>query len=124
MMYSDIDAVFIPHPITKDITRKLDDEAIKQSLRNLILTQNYERPFNPNLGCQIYHLLFEPASPLVLNIAEKLIDNTIQSFEPRISLNKVVASYTSNDALNISLTYTILNTLKPVQFDILVQRTR
>jgi phage baseplate assembly protein W len=48
--YSDFDLDFVAHPVTKDITKKLNENAIAQSIRNLLLTGHYERPFKPELG--------------------------------------------------------------------------
>ena len=58
-IYSDIDLRFTANPISGDVAKKYDVNAVKQSLRNLVLTQYYERPFQPNLGSPIYKLLFE-----------------------------------------------------------------
>jgi len=57
--YSDIDIFFTRHPVTNDIVVKEDTDAIKRSLRNIILTNNFERPFKPNFGTNITRLLFE-----------------------------------------------------------------
>jgi hypothetical protein len=64
--FTDLDLNFLAHPVTKDVTAKTDEQAVKASIRNLILTSNYEKPFHPEIGSPIKSLLFEPATPLTL----------------------------------------------------------
>jgi len=124
-IFSDIDLNFMAHPITGDIAKKYDENAIKQSLKCLILTVNYERPFHPEIGSQVNNLLFEPASPMTQNMLEMTIRNTINNFEPRVNLLNVVVSF-DNDNYNvyIIITFKIVNTERPIQFEIILQRTR
>ena len=49
-LYSDLDLFMNPHPVTKDVTTKKDSDAIKRSVKNIILTNKFERPFKPNFG--------------------------------------------------------------------------
>ena len=63
--YTDIDLNLTPHPSSKDLTLKYDKDAIKRSLRNIMLTNNYERPFRPNFGANLRGLLFELADDLL-----------------------------------------------------------
>ena len=65
--FTDLDLNFFAHPVTKDVTTKIDEQAIKSSVRNLILTSNYEKPFHPEIGSPLKSLLFEPATPLKIN---------------------------------------------------------
>ena len=58
--FSDLDLNFGMHPVTRDVVLKYDDQAIKAAVKNLVLTQNYERPFHSEIGSQIRGLLFEP----------------------------------------------------------------
>ena len=58
--FSDIDLTFIANPVTGDLSKKYDENAVKQSIKNLVMTRNYERPFNSSIGSQIYNVLFEP----------------------------------------------------------------
>ena len=70
--YSDFNLLFSSHPVTGDVTRKNDEEAVKASLRNLISTRHYERPFHPEIGCQIHGLLFENFNPVTAQVMKKL----------------------------------------------------
>jgi phage baseplate assembly protein W len=124
-IFSDLDLNFVAHPVTGDITKRYDENAIKQSIKNLVLTTNYERPFHPEIGSQITNLLFEPMSPLTQNMLEMSIYNTIRNFEPRVELLKVTVTFDNdNHHVYASIVFKIVNTERPVIFDFTLQRTR
>lgn len=107
--YSDLDAAFTMNPRTRDVANKLDDNAIRGALKNLIHTRHYERPFNPNLGCQIHDLLFEMNDQMTMFIAERAIQDSIQKFEPRITVLDIRVTSTEDNEMYIELTYKIKN---------------
>jgi phage baseplate assembly protein W len=123
--FSDLDLNFTAHPLTGDIARKYDDEAIKQSVRNLILTNNYERPFHSEIGSQIRGLLFEPVTPMLNMLLKRAIIDTITNFEPRVRLIDVLVRFSpDNNDVYISIQYMIVNTTRPIQIDLVLKRTR
>lgn len=126
--FSDIDFNFtaIPNPDGKgDVARKYDVNAIKQSVRNLIMTNHYERPFHPEIGSQVSALLFEPFSPILQAMLERAITNTITNFEPRVRLLQLDVSLNpDNYTAAVSITFTIVNTETPITVDLTLQRTR
>lgn len=123
--FSDLDLNFTAHPLTGDIARKYDDEAIKQSVRNLILTNNYERPFHSEIGSQIRGLLFEPVTPMLNILLKRAIIDTITNFEPRVRLIDVLVRFSpDNNDVYISIQYMIVNTTRPIQIDLVLKRTR
>lgn len=123
--FSDIDLNFTAHPVTGDIVKRYDDAAIKQSVKNLVLTQNYERPFHSEIGSQLRGLLFEPASPITARLIEKTIQQTILNFEPRVVLNGVVAQFSpDNNSVYVTVSYTIVNTTTPQTINLTLERTR
>jgi len=65
---------------------KKDVDAVKQSVRNLIMTNHYERPFHPEIGSGISQLLFEPLDPITSNSLTRVISEVITNFEPRAQL--------------------------------------
>mgnify|MGYP001201439759 CR=1 FL=1 len=87
--YSDIDLNFSRNPVTNDVSILQDADSIKAAVKNLILTDAGERPFNPTLGSSIRGLLFEPASPIIASELEARIRNVLRNFEPRIQILKV-----------------------------------
>ena len=123
--FTDVDFNFFSHPRTKDVTTRSDEEAIKQSVRNLILTRNYERPFRSYLGSQVNQLLFEPMSPLLTTMLERAISDVINNFEPRVVLLGVDVSYSpENNSMYVTITFRIKNTTVPVTVNLVLERTR
>jgi len=123
--FSDLDLNFTAHPVTGDVARLYDENAIKRSVRNLLQTNNYERPFHSEIGSQIRALLFEPASPILNTMLKRVITDTITTFEPRVVVNSVtVSSNADNNSLNVTLVFTIVNTVNPVTMNVVLQRTR
>lgn len=123
--FSDLDLNFTAHPLTGDVARKYDEEAIKQSVKNLILTNNYERPFHSEIGSQIRGLLFEPVTPMLNMLLKRAIIDTITNHEPRVRLTDVVVRFSpDNHDVYVSIEYTIVNTTRPIQIDLVLKRTR
>jgi phage baseplate assembly protein W len=123
--FSDLDLNFIKNPVTRDVSRKFDENAIKQSVRNLILTNNYERLFHPEIGSQVRGLLFEPFSPLLQSSMERAITYTINNFEPRVEIISVqVALNNDNLSVDVTITFRIVNTERPLIVDFTLRRTR
>lgn len=123
--FTDLDLNFIANPATGDVTSKYDANAIKQSIKNLVMTRNYERPFHPEIGSQVYNLLFDQFSPMTQNMMEQAIRNTITNFEPRVNLRKVAVTLNNdNHTAYVAIVFTILNTVQPISVDITLKRTR
>jgi phage baseplate assembly protein W len=124
-VFQDLDLNFTPHPVTGDIVRKFDENAIKQSIRNLVLTRNYERPFHSELGSPIRSLMFDLVTPLTAITVKRAIIDVINNYEPRAELmevNPVISP--DNNSLYVSIVFKIRNTEKPVTLDLLLERTR
>lgn len=123
--YIDLDLKFGVHPVKKDISRLIDDNAVKQALKNLLYTNYYERPFQPNFGCGVHSLLFEPMMPSTTIAIEKAIREAIANYEPRVDIRslKVDPNYGLN-AYNITLIFTILDKENPIQLNIIMERLR
>jgi phage baseplate assembly protein W len=123
--FKDIDLNFTAHPVTGDVARKYDEAAIKQSVRNLILTQNYERPFHSEIGSQVRSALFESASPMTAAILQRSIEDVINNFEPRAVLLEVeVIDNLDNNAYNVKIVFKIINTETPISVNLILKRTR
>ena len=123
--FADLNLLFTASPWTGDITKKTDEEAIKSSLRNLISTKNYERPFHPEIGCQIFSLLFENFTSVTSHVMRKTIQDVVNKFEPRVDILDVLVYETVDENnLNVSVTFKIINTDRPVTFNTILQRVR
>ena len=90
--WSDLDLFFSKNSTTKDVSKVTDITAVKRSIRNLILTNHYEKPFHPEIGSGVRGMLFELMSPLTAHVLTKNIENVITNFEPRARLVGVRAS--------------------------------
>lgn len=91
-IYKDLDLFFGKKSATKDISKVNGVQAIKRSVRNLILTNIYEKPFHPEIGSGIRDLLFEPLSPITAFVLSQKVEDVIENFEPRARLVGVRAN--------------------------------
>lgn len=124
-IYSDIDFTFTIRPGIKDVALSYDSQAVIRSIRNLLLTKHFERPFNPDLGANIDGLLFEPISPITSSLLENEIKTTIQNFEPRAKLNQInVTPNADKNAYNVYLSFFIENATLPTTVTLLLERNR
>ena len=123
--FSDLNMLFTASSGTGDITKKVDEEAIKTSIRNLISTKNYERPFHPEIGCQLFALLFENFTSVTAQVIKKTIFDAINKFEPRVNILDIKLSETEDqNNLDVSITFKIINTERPVTLNTSIQRVR
>lgn len=123
--FSDIDMAFLPNPVSKDISRKYDENSIKQSIKNLVMTKNFERPFQSDIGSQISALLFEPITPMLGAVIKKTIVNVINTYEPRVNLLDVTVLLSpDNNGVYVTIIFAIVNTSTPVSVDLFLERTR
>jgi phage baseplate assembly protein W len=123
--FSDLNLLFTVNPATRDITKRLDEEAIKASVRNLIQTKNFERPFHPEIGCQVNNLLFENISPIIYQLMKKTIFDVLEKFEPRIVVLDVLAQERpDSNELNVTIIFKIINTERPITLKTTIQRVR
>ena len=89
--YTDLDLFFAKKATSKDISKVTDIQAVKRSIRNLVLTNHYEKPFHPQIGSGVRGILFEPMTPLTAHILTRKIEDVIINFEPRARLISVRA---------------------------------
>lgn len=123
--FSDLDLLFQAHPYTRDVNRKFNIDAIKASVKNLVLTKNYERPFHPEIGCQVNNLLFEPFDPITEAVMEQTIYDVVSRFEPRVTLLKVkVSSTVDSNGVEVSVTFKVKNNPTPINLITILSRVR
>lgn len=123
--YIDVDLNFLLHPVKKDVSRLIDEKAVNQALKNLVFCNYYERPFQPNFGCGVHALLFEPMIPSTTIALDKAIREAIANYEPRVDIRQlsVIPRYNSN-SYEITLIYTILDRENPIQLNVVLERLR
>jgi len=122
--WRDLDLFFNAHPITGDVTVKTDSDAVKRSVKNIILTNHFERPFKPNFGGSVRDMLFELNTSRQLKKVQNRLKNTIESFEPRVEDVRVILTNEDSNELNITIHYSIKNGTRKQQVDFTVTRTR
>ena len=123
--YSDLDLDFIPHPTTGDVVKKIGVDAIKRSVRNLILTNFYDRPFRPYIGSNAQKLLFELATPITANLLNDAILEVIRNYEPRIRVAQLNVQFDyDNNGYNVTLAFEIINRSEPAIISLFLERLR
>ena len=123
--YKDLDLNFTAHPIKKDVSKHLNEYAIINSVKNLVSTNFFERPFRPEIGSGVRNLLFENVDPLVAAQLERAIFETITNYEPRVSVLKIVAQASPDEnRYDVTLSFFIINNPNPITIDFFLERIR
>ena len=124
-IYSDIDFTFMPKPVTGDVALSYDQQAVIRSVRNLLLTNHFERPFNPDLGSNLNALLFENISPSLTVAIQNEIMSTISNYEPRALVKTVAVSVLPDqNSYSATITFYIANATIPTTVTVLLKRDR
>lgn len=125
IVFSDLDATFQKHPVTKDISLRVDEQAVKFALKNIILTSNWERPFHSEVGTPIKRMLFENITSTFDIILKQVITDAITIYEPRVNiLDIIVAASPDNNSVYITIKFNIKNTVRDLTLDLTLKRTR
>ena len=120
-----IDLNFQIHPIRKDINRHIGDMAVINSVKNLILTGHYERPFQPDLGSNIRRLLFENMDTVTATAIEREITQTLENFEPRVNVSRAeVRADFDNNGFSVYLEFFVQNRTEPISIQFFLERVR
>tara|TARA_B100001113_G_C20946747_1_gene551284 strand:- start:430 stop:855 length:426 start_codon:yes stop_codon:yes gene_type:complete len=122
--YSDLDVMFIAHPISGDVAIKKDSDAVKRSVRNILLTNNYERPFKPNFGANLRARLFELNDFGMKDLIVSDIQEALVALEPRIRNVRCRIVDSDDNNINITVFYTIINGNRSTQTDVKINRIR
>ena len=122
--YTDIDLNLTPHPSSKDLTLKYDKDAVKRSLRNIMLTNDYERPFRPNFGANLRGLLFELADDITKFEIRNQITEAIQNYEPRAVIDKIYLNEDRSNNMFINIHYGVRGVQEPQELEVILQRVR
>lgn len=124
-IYSDIDFTFTKKPVVGDVALSYDELAVVRSIRNLLLTKHYERPFNPDIGSNIDAILFEPISPVTATSLQKEVELVIKNYEKRAKLKEiVVVPYPDKNSYDVTINFYIENATLPTSVTLLLERNR
>jgi len=123
-LFSDIDLTFSKRP-SGDIFKKVDAAAVKQAVKNLLLTNAFEKPFQPTFGGNLNALLFELVDDESSHEIENVVEETITRFEPRAKVISVVANVEPDyNAVAVTVTFQVVNTEEVVTFETTLTRLR
>jgi len=123
--FSDLNLTFGIHPSTGDVLKRTDEDAVKTSIKNLILTKNFERPFHPEIGCQVYNLMFENFTPITSEVARRTIESVITAYEPRARLIDIRIEQTDDvNEMAITVEFTMINSDRPLTITTFLNRAR
>lgn len=123
--YKDLDLNFTVHPVKKDVSRHFNEKAIINSVKNLVSTNFYERPFQPELGSSIRQLLFEPVDSVFAASIERRLRDVINNYEPRVSVESVVAIPAPDEnGYKVTMTFFIVNLANPITINFFLERIR
>ena len=124
-IYKDLNLDFQQNTATKDIQKITDVEAVKRSVRNLINTNHYEKPFRPEVGSNLRAMLFEMISPQMNHAISKEIDLMIANYEPRCRLVEVSSNPAiDKNAYEVTISFYVVNHPEPVIVESFLERLR
>ena len=124
-IFSDFFTDFDTHPIKKDLVRSTNEDAVKKSIRNLLLTNRGDRLFDSSIGSDLRSLLFEP---LYTGLEQTMVDyitTTINNYEPRAEvLNVSIQLDDASHTLLATIVFAVINKVEPITFELLLNRIR
>jgi len=124
-IYKDLDLDFGRNIVTNDVNKLTDVEAVKRSVRNLIKTNHFERPFHPEIGGNVRAMLFEPMTPLTALNLQRKIEEVLLNFEPRIKLIQIVANPDMDrNSYKLTISFYVVGTVQPVTVETFLERLR
>ena len=125
VLYADLRKDMLLNPVNSDVSRFTDEESVKDSLRNILLTNKGERPFKPTFGGGLRDLLFENIGLGTREFVKTNIESIITNYEPRVRLINVDVTLApdTNSAI-ITITFMMINKQEPVTLSVTLDRVR
>ena len=125
VFYKDIDILFGNHPVTRKLNTLTNNAAVARAVKNLILTNKGERPYQPMLGSDVTRQLFELNDGLVENNLQEAIELVIQNYEPRAELESVFVDANNDQHLvTVDITFRVVNQIDPITINVMLERIR
>jgi phage baseplate assembly protein W len=123
--YKDLDLNFLIHPVRKDINKHKDEMAVINSIKNLMMTNHYERPFQPDLGSNVRRLLFENLDKITAISMEREIRQVVENYEPRAQIKTLdILPDIDNNGFSVRMEFYIMNMTDPVTINFFLERVR
>ena len=124
-IYKDLDLDFGRNIVTNDVNKLTDVESVKRSVRNLINTNHFERPFHPELGGNVRALLFEPMTPLTALSLQRKIEEVLANFEPRAKITQILADPDiDRNAYRLTIKFYVIGVQNPITVETFLERLR
>ena len=124
-IYKDLNLGFQQNTATKDIQKLTDVEAVKRSVRNLINTNHYEKPFHPEIGSNLRAMLFENITPQITHVISKQIELLLKNYEPRCRLVQVhTQPMFDRNGYAVQISFYVQNYPDPVVVESFLERLR
>tara|TARA_Y100001973_G_C5171480_1_gene319345 strand:+ start:1086 stop:1511 length:426 start_codon:yes stop_codon:yes gene_type:complete len=123
--YRDVDFSFKKNPVTRDLKTLTDINAVKNAVKNIVLTSFYERPFQAEFGAGLRRLLFEPITPVLLVNIKERVTVALKNYEPRVNVHDVaVAASPDENYLDISIYFRMINGSEVIDLNLALERLR
>ena len=124
-IYRDIPMSFNVHPVTGNMKLVANAESIKQSVKNIVLTNFYERPYQPELGGNVLTQLFENMSPITEYNVTQNIRQALENNEPRAIVEYIITTPVEDqNTLRVTIKFSVRNIPEPIEVDVLLERIR
>jgi len=129
-VYKDISLYFTPNPVTGDVTQITDVQDIKRSVRNLVLTNRWDRPFHPEIASRVREALFDMFTPVTINIVRNAIEDVLRIYEPRVDVTEIAVedpdfNYMDQNTLPIKIFFTLKNAPETLEnVNVVLERIR
>ena len=127
-IYRDLSLFFTPNPVSGDVSMVTDVQDIKRSVRNLVMTSRFDRPFHPEINSHVRDLLFERFTPITFNLLRQRIETILENYEPRVRVTDIQiedsGQMMDNNELNVRVFFTLKNKPQTESVDIMLERVR
>ena len=124
-IYKDLDLDFGRNTVTNDVNKLTDVESVKRSVRNLINTNHFERPFHPEIGGNIRALLFELMTPLTALNLQRKVEEVLKNFEPRANVTQILADPDiEKNGYRLEIKFYVIGIQNPIVVETFLERLR
>ena len=124
-IYKDLDLDFGRNTVTNDVNKLTDVEAVKRSVRNLINTNHFERPFHPEIGGNVRALVFENMTPLTALNLQRKIEEVLSNFEPRAKITQIIADPDMDrNGYRLEIRFYVIGIQNPITVETFLERLR
>lgn len=122
--FVDLDFAFARHPVSGDVSKKVNEAAIVAAVKNLVMTRRYDRPFHPELSSQVSDLLFEQLTPSTAETLKRTIYYVIQNFEPRVEVLLIdVEDSTDYSEIKVTIVFKLIGAVDTIKTQFYLQRS-